>query len=146
MLFKCATRPSIAEQAVLGICQAAIENLNPRNTVLIFTHCDQDDEFNEEYGVEWYNDGMLENTGLPEITPDRIFCFRGKNGQGGAATTHEELSAWVTSKLPRTEADKARIKNIDYADYCHNMADSGNEAMNDAVKAELAMLKGLLHE
>ena len=96
--------------------------------------------------MEWYNEGMLENTGLPEITPDRIFCFRGKNGQGGAATTHEELSAWVTSKLPRTEADKARIKNIDYADYCHNMADSGNEAMNDAVKAELAMLKGLLHE
>ena len=45
MLFKCAARPSIAEQAVLGICQAAIENLNPRNTVLIFTHCDQDDEF-----------------------------------------------------------------------------------------------------
>ena len=103
MLFKCGARPSIAEQAVLGICQAAIENLNPRNTVLIFTHCDQDDEFNEEYGVEWYNDGMLENTGLPEITQDRIFCFRAKDGQGGARTTHEELSAWVTSKLPRTE-------------------------------------------
>ena len=144
MLFKCAARPSIAEQAVLGICQAAIENLNPRNTVLIFTHCDQDDEFNEEYGVEWYNDGMLENTGLPEITQDRIFCFRAKNGQGGPATTHEELSSWVASKLPQTEADKPSVKEIDYPSYCQKMGESGNEGMNQAMKAELEMLKGII--
>ena len=103
MVFKCVARPSSCEQAVLGICQAAVENLKPRNTVVIFTHCDQDDEFDAEYGLDWYNEGMLEDTGLPEITQDRIFCFRAKDGQGGARTTHEELSAWVTSKLPQTE-------------------------------------------
>ena len=96
MLFKCGARPSMGEQAVLGICQAAIENLKPLNTVLIFSHCDQDDEFNAEYGVEWYNDGMLENTGLPEITQDRIFCFKSKAGKGGVATSHEELNAFIT--------------------------------------------------
>ena len=52
MIFKSGPRPSCSEQAVLGICQAAIENLKPLNTVLIFTHCDQDDEFNVEYGVK----------------------------------------------------------------------------------------------
>ena len=114
--------------------------MNPRNTVLIFTHCDQDDEFNEEYGVEWYIDGMLENTGLPEITQDRIFCFRAKDGQGGAATTKEELSAFITSMLPQEEQDKAMIKNIDYARYCETMFASGKEAMSAAVKTELKML------
>ena len=47
------------------------------------------------YAEEWYNDGMLEGMGLPEIRGDRILLFKARDGQGGAATTHEELSQWI---------------------------------------------------
>ena len=38
------------------------------------------------------------------------------------------------------------MKNIDYANYCHTMANSGNESMQLAAKGELEMLKGMLHD
>ena len=47
------------------------------------------------YAEEWYNDGMLEGMGLPEIRGNRILLFKARDGQGGAATTHEELSQWI---------------------------------------------------
>ena len=65
MLFRASARPSTSNNAVLGICKEAIDNLNPRNTVLIFTHCDQDTQMNAEYGVEWYNEGLIATAGLP---------------------------------------------------------------------------------
>ena len=40
----------------------------------------------------------------PEIEDDQIFLFKKENGEGGAATTHEELTQWVISKLPPPSA------------------------------------------
>ena len=59
---------------------------------------------------------MIDDADLPEMTADRIFLFRGKDGQGGAETTHEELKNWITSKLPPIEG-RAEVKNVDYDKY-----------------------------
>ena len=45
-----------------------------------------------EYAQEWYATGMTNNEGLPEITNNRIFLFKGKKGQGGEMTTTEEIT------------------------------------------------------
>ena len=52
-----------------------------------------------EYAAEWYTTGMTNNEGLPDIPSDRIFLFRGKSGQGGEMTTHEEIETWIYDKL-----------------------------------------------
>ena len=57
MLFRCSSRPSVDDQSVLLICKNAIAKLAPANCVLIFTHCDEDDEMDLEYAEEWYNVG-----------------------------------------------------------------------------------------
>lgn len=98
------------------------------NCALIFTHCDQDSELTNEYAVEWYNDGMVGNEGLPEIPGERIFLFKGKSGQGGDKTTHEEISQWITSMLPPPAA-AAKVKKVVYEEYVADCAGTGNEAM-----------------
>ena len=40
LLFKAGNRPSKDDYVVLGVCAKAIGNLNPKNIVVIFTHCD----------------------------------------------------------------------------------------------------------
>ena len=75
---------------------------------------------------------MLDEMGLPEIRGNRIFLFKGVNGQGGAATTHEEITQWVSSVLP-PPSEHARLKEIDYASFMAENAASGNEAMSNAI-------------
>ena len=43
------------------------------------------------YAQKWYSEGMTNNEGLPAIPNNRIFLFKGKNGQGGEMTTTEEI-------------------------------------------------------
>ena len=57
------------------------------------------------YAKDWYEIGMTDNDGLPEIPEDRIFLFKGKSGNGGELTTHEEITQWITSKLPPPEKE-----------------------------------------
>ena len=66
-----------------------------------------------EYAGEWYNMGMTSDPGLPEMPGDRIFLFRGKSGQGGEETTHDEIKNWITSKLPPVQ-QRAAVKKVDY--------------------------------
>ena len=75
----------------MAICKSAIAKLGPSNVVLIFTHCDQDQEMDINYAQEWYSIGMTNNEGLPAIPNERIFLFKGKNGQGGVMTTTDEI-------------------------------------------------------
>ena len=63
------------------MCGKAIGDLNPKNTVLVFTHCDQDRDFDLDFAETWFNDGIkLKEIGIPEISKDRIFLFKGKDG------------------------------------------------------------------
>ena len=71
----------------MGLWKAAVENISVQNVAIVFTHCDEDAVLNVAYAEEWYNDGMLEQMGLPEIRGNRIFLFKGESGQGGARTT-----------------------------------------------------------
>ena len=52
------------------------------------------------YAQDWYSEGMTNNEGLPAISNDRIFLFKGKQGQGGEMTTTEEIENWIYAKLP----------------------------------------------
>ena len=55
------------------------------------------------YAQEWYSIGMTNNEGLPEIPNNRIFLFKGKNGQGGEMTTTDEIQNWIFNNLPPRE-------------------------------------------
>ena len=59
---------------------------------------------------------MLDDTDGPEINGDRIFLFKGRDGQGGNETTHEEIKNWIISKLPPVE-ERADVINVDYDKY-----------------------------
>lgn len=59
---------------------------------------------------------MLDDTDGPEINGDRIFLFKGRDGQGGDETTHEEIKNWITSRLPPVE-ERADVINVDYDKY-----------------------------
>ena len=59
---------------------------------------------------------MLDDTDGPEMSSDRIFLFKGRAGQGGEETTHEEIKNWITSKLPPVEA-RADVINVDLDKY-----------------------------
>ena len=67
-----------------------------------------------EYAQEWYTTGMTHNGGLLAIPNNRIFLFKGKNGQGGEMTTTEEISAWISGNLPhqnfKLKSDKLTTK------------------------------------
>ena len=100
---------------------------------------------NNEYAAGWYNEGMVGNEGLPEIPGHRIFLFKGKSGQGGDMTTHEEISQWITTMLP-PPAEAAKIKKVVYEEYVADCAGTGNEAMQEAMKREVEMMKAALHD
>ena len=76
---------------------------------------------------------------MPEITGDRIFLFKGRDGQGGAETTHEELKNWITSKLPPIEK-RAGVNNVDYDKYISEALNSENEARANEAKKEVEAL------
>ena len=113
-----------------------------QNVAIVFTHCDEDAALDVAYAEEWYNDGMLEQMGLPEIRGNRIFLFKGESGQGGARTTPEEITQWVNSLLPAPSA-YARLKEIDYSSFINENAACGNEAMTNAISGEIQMLKAM---
>jgi len=97
MLFRCSMRPSTADAQIVSVLQETIAAVNPSNTALVFTFCDQDTEFDKNYAMEWYNPGLIEGIeGMPSLSEDRIFMFRGSTGAGGEATTSEEIMDWVT--------------------------------------------------
>ena len=81
-----------------------------------------------EYATEWYNDGMIGNEGLPTIPGNRIFLFKGKRGQGGDMTAHEEISQFVNSMLPPPIA-AAKIKKVVYEEYVADCCNTGNSSM-----------------
>lgn len=87
-----------------------ITRTNHKNCALVFTFCDQVNEFDKSDAEEWYNEG-LNMTDLPKMTQERIFLFRGKDGQGGQMTTHSELARWVKSMLPKSEQN-SRVKQF----------------------------------
>ena len=63
------------------MCKQAIGNLQPENVVLIFTHCDQDTLFDLDHAHTWYQKGLVhDNLGMPDISKERIFLFKGKDG------------------------------------------------------------------
>ena len=63
------------------MCKQAIGNLQPENLVLIFTHCDQDAEFDLDHAHTWYQNGLVHDSiGMPDIAKDHIFLFNGKDG------------------------------------------------------------------
>ena len=65
-----------------------------------------------EYAQEWYNMGMTSDPDLPTMSGDRIFLFKGKSGQGGAETTHDEIKNWIKSKVPPVR-ERAAVKKVD---------------------------------
>ena len=40
---------------------------------------------------------------MPEVAKERIFLFKGEDGQGGTATTHNELADFIRSIIPAKE-------------------------------------------
>ena len=80
------------------------------------------------YAQDWYSEGMTNNEGLPAISNDRIFLFKGKKGQGGEMTTNEEITGWISSNLPPREKE-AEVKEVDYQEYIEEAAGSDNGAM-----------------
>ena len=82
----------------------------------------------DEYAQKWYSEGMANNEGLPQIPSNRKFLFKGKNGQGGQMTTHEDITRWIMEMLPPPEKEAA-VKEIDYEVYVEQAAGSGNIEM-----------------
>ena len=109
LLFKHSDRPSVEDYVVISMCKTAIENLAPQNVALVFTHCDESLWFDKDYAHEWYSEGIQhDNLGMPSIAKERIFLFKGKDGQGGPMTTHNELVNFIQSIIPRKE-EQARL-------------------------------------
>ena len=56
---------------------------------------------------------------MPYVAKERIFLFKGKDGQGGPATTHKELIDFIASMIPRKEG-QARLAQVDFAKFVVN--------------------------
>ena len=109
LLFKNSGRPCNDDYVVLNMCKTAIKNLAPKNVALVFTHCDASKDINVDYVYEWFTEGIkLDDLGMPTVTKERIFLFKGKDGQGGPMTTHNELVNFIQSIIPRKE-EQARL-------------------------------------
>ena len=67
----------------------------------------------KEFALEWYNEGLLSDPELPTFDESRVFLYRGKGGQGGTETTHDEIKQWIVSKMPPVEK-RAEVKPVDY--------------------------------
>ena len=84
------------------MCKTAIENLAPQNVALVFTFCDESRWFDKDYAQEWYTEGIEHGgLGMPTVAEERIFLFRGVEGQGGKMTKHNEIVAFIKSIIPR---------------------------------------------
>ena len=83
------------------MCKTAIDNLAPQNVALVFTCCDQSTWFDKDYAHMWYSEGIdHDDLGMPAISKERIFLFKGADGQGGSMTTHNELMDFIQSIIP----------------------------------------------
>ena len=68
LLFKNSGRPQRDDYVVLSMCKQAIANLAPQNVALVFTHCDESQNFDKDYAHEWYTDGIDHGgLGMPAV-------------------------------------------------------------------------------
>lgn len=94
--------------------------------------------------MEWYNPGLIEGIEeMPELSQDRIFLFKAVDGQGGAATTNEEITSWIQSMLPPLE-HATHAKEFKYDDYCVNASNSQNENVRLGLANELKLLESFM--
>ena len=86
------------------MCKTAIENLKPQNVALVFTCCDQSLWFDKDYAHKWYHEGIdHDDLGMPAVAKERIFLFKGVDGQVGDMTTHNELVDFIQGIIPKKE-------------------------------------------
>ena len=70
---------------------------------------------------------------MPEISKDRIFLFKGKDGFKEKQTSNEEINGWVQSLIVPEEA--AQMQSVDYSDLVADAMDSSNQHMREAFTA-----------
>ena len=78
MVFKCKIRPDDSDFNTLAVMKSTLRNLSANNTALVFTFADQDESMDEEYAIRFYNTLIEGAEGMPLLTPDRVFLFKGK--------------------------------------------------------------------
>ena len=54
-----------------------LNRVSPQNTAVVFTFADQDDEMDISDAMGWYHKLTKNASGMPKMTPDRFFLFRG---------------------------------------------------------------------
>ena len=77
---------------------------------------------------------------MPTVAEERIFLFRGKDGQGGPMTTHNEIVAFIQSIMPRKEKE-ARLKPVDFAEFVNSGINSQNAQVKEAMEAMLLSMR-----
>ena len=82
---------------------------------------------------------MHENLGMPEVSKDRIFLFKGKDGQGGLSTPHAEIKSWVKNLIVPEQA--AQIQRLDYEELVADAMASNNQQMKEAFTEIVEMRK-----
>ena len=70
---------------------------------------------------------------MPTVAMERIFLFKGIDGQGGPMTTHNEIVDFIQSILPRKEG-YARLAQIDFAEFVDNGMNSQNAQVKQAIE------------
>ena len=107
---------------------------------LVFTHCDKEDDFGLDYAFDWYQTGIVhDGLGMPEVSKDHIFLFKGKDGLGGQSTQHAEIKTWVKSMIVPEEA--ARIQRDDYEELVAEALASNNQKMKETFTEIVEMRK-----
>ena len=77
---------------------------------------------------------------MPAVAKERIFLFKGEDGQGGTATTHNELVDFIRSIIPAKE-EQARLAQVDFAEFVNNGIDSQNALLKEAIEDLVASMK-----
>ena len=77
--------------------------------------------------------------GIPEISQDRIFFFKGEEGMSGPETTTEELVEFVNSCMPQPE-QATSIKHFDYTSYMETAKSSSNKDLQNVMNSEIEEL------
>ena len=54
------------------------------------------------YANDWYNSLIEDTDGMPRMTPDRVFLYKGKPSNMGniPMTSSYEIQQWVISMMP----------------------------------------------
>ena len=75
--------------------------------------------------------------GIPEISKDRIFFFKGEDGYTDETTT-EELVGFVRRCMPE---QATTIKEFNYASYLETAKNSSNKDLQHVANTEIEELK-----